>query len=79
MIFIYVIKSTQHKYRYVGITSDIQRRISEHNGGKTKSTKGYAPFTLVLTEHYKDYTEARKREIFLKSGKGRQLLDSLIV
>jgi hypothetical protein len=31
----------------------------------------------MLSEKYKTYIEARKREIFLKSGVGRKFLDSL--
>jgi len=31
-------------------------------------------FTLVLTEEFPDHASARKREVFLKSGQGRQWL-----
>jgi len=41
------------------------------------STKNFLPFKLVLKEQYNDYREARKRELFLKSGFGRKFLDSL--
>jgi len=44
MIFIYVIKSKEKKFRYVGITNNIKRRIAEHNSGKNKSTAPYYPF-----------------------------------
>ena len=53
------------------------RRIKDHNSGKNKSTAPYAPFDLKVQEEYDDYKEARKREIFLKSGQGRRLLDNL--
>lgn len=77
MIFIYVIKSRNKKFRYVGITNDVFKRIRDHNSGKNKSTAPYGPFDLKLKEGYADYQEARKREIFLKSGQGRRFLDSL--
>lgn len=77
MIFIYVIKSKEKKFRYVGITNDYKRRFQEHNQGKNKSTKFYLPFDLICLEEYSDYIEARKREKFLKSGKGREFLDTL--
>ena len=77
MIYVYVIKSSIKKFRYVGITNDLDRRIKEHNSGKNKSTTLYLPFDLVLKEEYADYLEARKREKFLKSGQGRKFLDSL--
>ena len=77
MISLYVIKSINHKYRYVGITNKIEDRLRRHNSGRNLSTKRYAPFALILRESYKDYVEARDREKFLKSGVGRKYLDSL--
>jgi len=77
MIYVYVIKSQNKKFRYVGITDNIIRRIKEHNSGKNKSTAFFTPFDLVLKEEYADYIEARKREKFLKSGQGRKFLDTL--
>ncbi len=77
MIFIYVIKSKEKNFRYVGITDNLLRRIKEHNAKKSKSTGPYAPFDLELKEEYSSYLEARKREKFLKSGQGRKFLDSL--
>lgn len=77
MIFVYVIKSTVKKFRYVGITNDVARRLIEHNQGKNASTKSYRPFALILKEEYNGYKEARYREKFLKSGQGRKILDEL--
>lgn len=77
MIFVYVIKSQKFKFRYVGITDNLERRLVEHNSGKNNSTSFYEPFDLLYTEEYKDYQEARNREKFLKSGQGRKFLDKL--
>ena len=68
MIYIYVIKSIEKNFRYVGITSDLERRLREHHSGKNKSTAPFEPFDLKLKEEFKDYKEARIREKFLKSG-----------
>jgi putative endonuclease len=77
MIFVYVIKSQKNKFRYTGITENLDRRLTEHNSGKNDSTSFYKPFDLIYTEKYKDYKEARRREKFLKSGQGRKFLDTL--
>ena len=69
MIFVYVIKSQKNKFRYVGITNNLNRRLSEHNYGKNTSTSFYKPFDLIYTESFKDYKEARVREKFLKVDK----------
>lgn len=73
---IYVIKSLKNNKRYVGMTSkDVSSRLEEHNNGVNKFTKNNRPFKLIYfeTDYCKDC--ALKREKFLKSGKGRALLD----
>ena len=77
MIHVYTIKSVTKKFRYVGITNNLGKRLLQHNKGYNTSTKKFLPFKLVLKEEYNDYKEARKREKFLKSGFGRKFLDSL--
>lgn len=78
MIYLYVIKSREKKWRYVGITKDIEKRLGEHNSGKNISTKKYTPFYLIHKKEYEDYKIARIREKFLKSGQGRKFLDSIM-
>lgn len=78
MITVYVIKSKNKNFTYVGFTNNLSRRLSDHNSGFNKSTKSYLPFELVYTEKVESTTEARKREKFLKSGKGRELIKSLV-
>ncbi len=49
-----------------------------HNQGLSNWTKSRGPWTLVHSEQYENKTEALKREKFLKSGKGREYLKSII-
>ncbi len=76
--FVYVLKSLNYKTRYVGVTKDVNKRLIEHNIGKCRYTKGRAPWELVYKEEYQTLGEARKRELFLKSGQGRHLLDRIL-
>ncbi|MFN8253845.1 MAG: GIY-YIG nuclease family protein [Ferruginibacter sp.] len=78
MHFVYVIVSINRKYIYVGLTNNPERRISEHQNGWNKTTKPYAPFYVLLTEPYSDRLTARKREVYLKSGAGKEYLKSLL-
>jgi len=48
--------------------------MKAHNAGKVRSTKAYRPWKVVYAEQYDLYSEARKRELFLKSGAGRKWL-----
>ncbi|MBU0612160.1 GIY-YIG nuclease family protein [Patescibacteria group bacterium] len=76
MYYTYIIKSKTRNYIYVGITSNTERRFLEHNNGKNKTTKPYKPFDLLLKESYSTRGEARKREIYLKSGIGKEFIKS---
>ena len=66
MFFFYVLKSLQDKKLYLGSTSDLRKRLQEHNSGLVKSTKIRAPFKLVYYEAYQSEKEARNREKNLK-------------
>ena len=76
--FVYAISSCKFSYTYVGHTKDLKQRMSEHNKGKTRSNKAYKPFNLVSFEDYKTRLEAVKREKYLKTGSGRELLKKIL-
>ncbi len=72
--FVYAIKSEVDGRIYVGMSEDVERRLSEHNKGKTRSTKGYRPWIKIYQEALPSRADARKREVFLKSGQGKEYL-----
>ena len=78
MYFVYAIKSEKDGRIYVGMCSNTEVRLKEHNVGKTKSTKGFTPWRLIYKEEAINRAEARKREIYLKSGIGKEFLKSLV-
>ena len=77
MFFVYALKSIERTYIYVGLTDNLERRLSEHNGGKNKTTRPYRPFVLIHSEMFETRIEARQREKYLKSGIGKDFLRSL--
>ncbi|MCK5277652.1 MAG: GIY-YIG nuclease family protein, partial [Cyclobacteriaceae bacterium] len=48
--FVYVIKSFNFDYTYVGHTNDLKHRLIDHNKGKTRSNKAFKPFNLLYFE-----------------------------
>ncbi len=76
--FVYVLESELDGRLYKGQTSDIEKRLIEHNSGKTKSTKGYKPWKLVYFEAFKTREEAVVREKYFKIGSGREFLKSVL-
>ena len=75
---VYAIQSEKDGRIYVGFSSDVKKRLEQHNSGKTKSTKGYTPWKLVYFEEVVGREAARKRELYLKSGIGKEFLKSKI-
>ncbi|MBI5217197.1 MAG: GIY-YIG nuclease family protein [Ignavibacteriae bacterium] len=78
MFTVYVLKSLKDGKNYTGYTVDIERRLKEHNGGKTESTKRRRPFVLIYTEEYVTEDDAKQRERYLTSGKGREELKNIL-
>jgi putative endonuclease len=74
MYFVYAIKSSIRNYIYVGITNNIDRRFTEHNSGKNKTTRQYRPFSLIYSEKFNTRLEARQKEKVLKIGCGEEYL-----
>lgn len=74
MFYVYIIRSDIDGRFYVGLSDNIERRIKEHNSGKTFSTKGYRPWRLFFFEQYPTRIEARNRERYLKSGSGKEFI-----
>jgi len=62
MFTVYAIKSVSRKYIYVGLTSDLEQRLFQHNSGYEKTTKPYSPFVLVYSETAETREQAWIRE-----------------
>ena len=71
IVYILISEKKEH-WSYVGSTSNIEQRFKDHQSGKTKSTKGYRPLKVIHTEKHSSREEAYKRELYLKSGIGRE-------
>lgn len=56
------------------MTSDLKRRLKEHNDGKNFSTAPYAPFELVYYEAYRLKLDADAREKYLKTSMGMRVI-----
>jgi len=78
MFYTYLLKSKIKCWIYTGYTSDLRKRISEHSRGLVKSTKPYRPFELVFYEAYKAMADAKRRETFFKTNKGKRTLKLLL-
>ncbi|HVK98795.1 MAG TPA: GIY-YIG nuclease family protein [Dongiaceae bacterium] len=60
---VYLLECSDHTY-YTGITTDLERRLSEHNGSSrgARYTRARQPVTLVYSEQQQDRSAASARE-----------------
>ena len=67
MWIVYIIRC-QDQSLYIGITTNLKKRLEKHQSGKgAKYTRGRGPFKLVYTESYPNRSQATKREYSLKN------------
>ena len=74
MYHLYILQSLKDNNFYTGTTTDIERRLKEHNSGKNFSTAPRCPFKLIYYEAYLLKTDADDREKYLKTSMGRRVI-----
>ncbi|MFA4838803.1 MAG: GIY-YIG nuclease family protein [Candidatus Neomarinimicrobiota bacterium] len=75
---LYIIKSEVDGSFYIGYSSDIEKRLAQHNSGMSFYTSRKSPWKLVHVEEYKTKREAIYRERYLKSLKSHQKIKELV-
>lgn len=78
MFYTYVLRNSLTGRHYIGSTSNIIRRIAQHNGGKTKSTRQKGIWEVIYREEFQTCIDARRRERKIKSYKGGNAFKQLI-
>ncbi|MEK9194272.1 MAG: GIY-YIG nuclease family protein [Patescibacteria group bacterium] len=78
MYYVYILRSKKSQSLYIGYTTDIERRVAEHNSGKSQATKPFQPYELIFYEAFSNIKDAKSREEYLKSGWGRRTIDKML-
>ena len=78
MWFVYILESKEFGKYYIGCTDNIERRLSEHNSGKTISIRKYIPYELIYFEKFEKQNNAFNREKQIKKYKGGKAFKKLI-
>ncbi|MEK7502420.1 MAG: GIY-YIG nuclease family protein [Patescibacteria group bacterium] len=76
--YVYVLHNSLKKFIYIGYSEDLKQRIISHNKGENKSTKNYLPLDLIHYEAYRNIKDAKRREKYLKTNKGRTALMTMM-
>ena len=77
MQYVYVIKSESGKM-YTGRTSDLKRRLGEHQSGKNHTTKRMGKIKLIFYEAFLSKEDSIRRERYLKTSSGKKSLKLII-
>lgn len=75
---VYVLLSMHDNGLYIGFTTDLQRRLTEHFHGESKATAPRRPFRLIFCEYFFAKDDALRREGYLKTSAGRRGLKLIL-
>jgi len=76
--YVYVLHNASRNFIYIGYSEDLKTRLQSHNAGRNLSTKAYIPLELIHYEAYKNMKDAKRRELYLKSNKGKTTLMTML-
>ena len=74
MEYSYVLLSEKDGRFYIGSTGDLRERLREHGKGRVRSTAYRRPLRLIYYEACLSADDARRRERYLKTGRGGRYL-----
>jgi len=78
MYYLYILFNKAETRTYVGVASDVNKRLEEHNAGRVKSSRPYLPYKIVHIESFETLSSARQKEKFYKSTTGRRKLREIL-
>ena len=65
MWYVYILNCDKKTF-YVGMTNDLESRLTEHRSKQSFFTKKFSDINIVYSEQFNSKTEAAKREQQLK-------------
>jgi putative endonuclease len=76
--YVYVLRSEQDRQMYIGSTNNLKARVHLHNSGQAISTRPRRPFALIFYEAYLNESDAKRREQYFKTTKGKTALRTML-
>lgn len=78
MFYVYILYCSETDKFYTGYTSNLKRRITEHNYKKVHTTKRLGNPKLIFYEAYLNNKDAIRREKYLKTNNGKRALKLML-
>lgn len=78
MYYVYVFRSLTNGKLYAGFTKNIDKREKQHLTGKVYTTARFGKITLIFYEAFINEKDAREREQYFKTTKGKRTLKLML-
>jgi len=75
---VYILLSQKDNRLYIGYTTNLKRRIKEHQQGKNISTAKRLPIKLLYYEAHCSKEDATRREHYFKTDKGKSTIKLML-
>ncbi len=76
--YVYILQSLKNDRFYIGSTNNLEKRLIEHNQGKSTYTNLTKPFKIIFSQEFDNLSIARKIEYKIKSFKSKKVIISII-
>ena len=75
--YVYMLRSVAHSgHYYVGMTEDLETRLTAHNAGTVSHTSKFAPWRIETAVAFRDKAKAVDFERYLKTHSGRAFAET---
>ncbi len=75
---VYVLRSEADGRLYIGYSTDLKQRLTEHFHGRVSSTAPRRPLHLIYCEYHFSKADALRREKYLKTTAGKKALKLML-
>ncbi len=75
---VYILLSLKDDKLYIGLTTNLKQRLTDHFKGKSKATSPRRPFKLIYCEYFFSKHDAFRREKYLKTNIGKRMIKNIL-
>ena len=78
MYYVYFLISSKTNKIYTGYTKDLRKRLLDHKSKQVHTTKRMGKFNLIFYEAFYDERDAKRREKYFKTTKGKRTVKLMV-
>ena len=78
IFYVYILRSEETGKLYAGFSNDLKSRIKQHFSKDVHSTKRMGTLKLIFYEAFISERDARRREKYFKTTKGKRTLKLML-